>query len=165
MSAEPKILTPALLEHLEARFRLDWRGIHGVAHWARVRWNGLRIAERTGADTRIVELFAFLHDSQRENDGSDKDHGLRAAKVARDLNGHYFDLDVGDLDLLAFACQEHTFGGTKAHPTVQTCWDADRLDLGRVGKRPDPARLCTEAARDRGLIQKAWERSVRCRGW
>jgi uncharacterized protein len=28
--------------------------------------------------------------------------------------------------------------------TVQTCWDADRLDLGRVGIKPDPKRLFTE---------------------
>ncbi|MCP3987162.1 MAG: hypothetical protein GY723_22475 [bacterium] len=165
MPEKSKILTPALLEHLEARFRLDWRGIHGVAHWARVRWNGLRIAEQTGADTRIVELFAFLHDSQRENDSWDQEHGLRAAEVARELNGRFFELGDQDLDLLVFACQEHTFGGTKAHPTVQTCWDADRLDLGRVGKRPDPARLCTEAARDRVLLRKAWVRSVQYRGW
>ena len=29
--------------------------------------------------------------------------------------------------------------------TVQCCWDADRLDLGRV--MPDPRRLCTDAAK------------------
>jgi hypothetical protein len=35
------------------------------------------------------------------------------------------------------------------HPdvTIQTCWDADRLDLGRVGIRPDPARMGTEAGK------------------
>jgi uncharacterized protein len=34
--------------------------------------------------------------------------------------------------------------------TLQACWDADRLDVGRVGIAPKPHRLCTEAAR--GLI-------------
>jgi uncharacterized protein len=43
--------------------------------------------------------------------------------------------------------------------TIQTCWDADRLDLGRVGIVPDPARLCTVAARDPDLIRWAIERS------
>jgi uncharacterized protein len=35
------------------------------------------------------------------------------------------------------------------HPdiTIQTCWDSDRLDLGRVGITPHPRRLCTEAAK------------------
>jgi uncharacterized protein len=41
-----------------------------------------------------------------------------------------------------------------------TCWDADRLDLGRVGIRPDPARLCNEAARHPKLLSEAYERSV-----
>jgi uncharacterized protein len=40
--------------------------------------------------------------------------------------------------------------------TIQTCWDADRLDLGRVGIVVRPARLCTAAARDAKLI--AWAR-------
>jgi uncharacterized protein len=44
-------------------------------------------------------------------------------------------------------------GGTTADITIQTCWDADRLDLGRVGVFPDAARLCTGAARR--LIQWA----------
>jgi len=160
-----EILTPALIEHLQAQFRLEWRGIHGVAHWARVRVNGLQLAEHTGADTRIVELFAFLHDSQRENDRSDRGHGPRAAEIAAKLNGRYFHLDADELDLLAFACEQHTFGGREAHPTVQTCWDADRLDLGRVGNRPDPARLCTDAARDPALLREAYARSLQGRPW
>ena len=38
--------------------------------------------------------------------------------------------------------------------TIQTCWDADRLDLGRVGITPDPSWLCTEAAKRPEVI--AW---------
>ena len=57
--------TRRLIPFLRARFRLDWQGIHGSPHWARVRENGLRLAARTGADERVVELFAFLHDSCR----------------------------------------------------------------------------------------------------
>ena len=44
--------------------------------------------------------------------------------------------------------------------TVQTCWDADRLDLGRVGIRPDPRRLCTAAARNPRMIEAAFARSL-----
>jgi uncharacterized protein len=36
-------------------------------------------------------------------------------------------------------------------------WDADRLDLGRVGKTPWPDLLCTNAGR--GLIGWATERA------
>ena len=36
---------------------------------------------------------------------------------------------------------------------------ADRLDLGRVGIRPIPRRLCTLAAREETIIEEAWIRS------
>jgi uncharacterized protein len=45
--------------------------------------------------------------------------------------------------------------------TVLTCWDADRLDLGRVGIKPNPHRLCTAAARDPMMIEWAYKRSIR----
>ena len=61
--------------------------------------------------------------------------------------------------------EQHTFGGREAHLTVQTCWDADRLDLGRVGNRPDPKRLCTDAARDPALLREAYARSLQGRPW
>jgi uncharacterized protein len=44
--------------------------------------------------------------------------------------------------------------------TVLTCWDADRLDLGRVGIRPAAHRLCTDAARDPAMIEWAYRRST-----
>ena len=37
------------------------------------------------------------------------------------------------MGLLAFACEEHTNGGIGPDPTVGVCWDADRLNLWRVG--------------------------------
>jgi uncharacterized protein len=40
-----------------------------------------------------------------------------------------------------------------------TCWDADRLDLGRVGKRPSPRFLGTEYARRKDTIEWAYRRS------
>ena len=45
--------------------------------------------------------------------------------------------------------------------TVQTGWDADRLDLGRVGIVPRPERLCIAQARDPVLFERAHRRSVR----
>ena len=161
MLASPtRILTPALLAHLRLEFQLDWRGIHGAAHWARVRYNGLLLARSTGADTRVVELFAFLHDARRENDGHDTDHGERAAELARELDGRLFALDRRAMLQLEVAWRDHSAGETRAEATIQTCWDADRLDLGRVGIRPHPRYLCTEAARDPGLIERAYGRSI-----
>ena len=49
----------------------------------------------------------------------------------------------------------HTEGYLDGDITVQTCWDADRLDLGRVGIVPQPEKLCTEGARDPDLFKWA----------
>jgi hypothetical protein len=38
-------------------------------------------------------------------------------------------------------------------PTVGVCFDADRLDLGRVGIEPDPELMSTEAGRKRTLLR------------
>ncbi len=152
-----------LLGVLRAQFALDWKGIHGAGHWARVRRNGLRLAATTGASPRVVTLFAWLHDSRRLDDGRDPMHGPRAADLARMLRGHLFDLADADFERLVRACAGHTAGRWDEDVTVRTCWDADRLDLGRVGIMPDPAYLCTDAARDPAMIQWAYRRSLRGR--
>ncbi len=65
------------------------------------------------------------------------------------------------MDLLGFACEEHTNGGVCANPTVGVCWDADRLNLWRVGITPDPLFLSTRAARSEQRI--AWGRDLQQR--
>ena len=120
----------ALLKHLRQRFAINWRGAHGAAHWARVRNNGLMIAAATGANMAVLELFAFFHDSCRVNEYTDHDHGKRGAELALKLQGRMFEASAGEMNLLVEACTGHSDGHTEADITVQTCWDADRLDLG-----------------------------------
>jgi uncharacterized protein len=50
----------------------------------------------------------------------------------------------------------HSDGKTEADVTVQTCWDADRLDLGRIGVYPKTELLCTATAKSALFIQRAW---------
>ena len=59
------VITRDLIRHFRQHFALDWHGIHGAPHWARVRANGLRLAQKTRARTDVIELFSFLHDSCR----------------------------------------------------------------------------------------------------
>jgi uncharacterized protein len=143
------------------RFVLDLHGIHGVAHWQRVRENGLRIAKHSGADPFLVELFAFLHDCCREDDASDPGHGERAADFTTSLRGRLIHLGDDDFAILHEAIRDHELGLTKGHCTILTCWDADRLDLGRVGMRPQPRYLGTEHARQKETIEWAYKRSRR----
>ena len=149
-----------LIQIIRTQFALEWTGIHGAPHWARVRENGLRLAESTGADPKVVELFAFLHDSRRLNDGHDPMHGQRAADFARMLAQEEIEIDSIALELLVESCQGHSAGQMEGDITVLTCWDADRLDLGRVGIRPDPNLLCTEAARMPEMLEWAYRRSI-----
>jgi uncharacterized protein len=152
-------IPPELIARVRSEFALSWDGIHGVAHWERVCDNGLQLAKLTGANPQVVALFAFLHDAKRVNNGRDPGHGKRAAEFTRSLCGSLIALPDEDLELLAFACEYHTAGLTEAHVTVQTCWDADRLDLGRIGIRPDPRHLCTPAAKEPAMIEWALNRS------
>lgn len=143
------------------RFRLAWHGIHGAPHWARVMHHGLYIARHTGADTRVIRLFALLHDSQRVNEGTDPGHGPRAAAFVLSLHRDgLLGLDDTRADWLAEACHGHSEGLRRGNATIQACWDADRLDLGRVGVRPDPRRLCTAVAADPARIELAWTWSI-----
>lgn len=125
-------LSPVLRGVL-GKYALPIDGIHGVAHWARVLENGRHLALLTGADLDVVSLFAVLHDSQRINEWDDPDHGHRAALFALDLQGELFDLADSQLGSLWNACLGHTSERTHHDVTVRTCWDADRLDLGRIG--------------------------------
>lgn len=127
---------------------LPIRGYHGVVHWARVLENGLRIAAGNGADKEVVTLFALFHDSRRVSEYRDDDHGLRGAELARSLRGELVHLDDDRFNLLFEACRLHTEGHTVGDRTLLACWDADRLDLGRVGITPDPQRLGTKAGRN-----------------
>jgi uncharacterized protein len=148
-----------ILGAVRADYALTLGGIHGVSHWARVRENGLRLARETGADVEVIGAFALIHDSKRLNDDEDPGHGPRAAVFAGTLRGRGLELSDEAFDLLFVACRDHTIGRTHPSPTVQTCWDADRLDLGRVGMSPDPGLLCTEVASRPEVIEWANDRS------
>ncbi len=149
-----------LVAALRPRYRLEWHGIHGWSHWVRVGENGLRLAALTGADPAVVAAFALVHDIERCNDDFDPGHGPRAALVVDELGPELLPLGETQRELLRVACRLHTDGLTEGEVTVQTCWDADRLDLGRVGIRPHPERLCTTAARSPELLAWAWRRSL-----
>lgn len=156
------VLTKKLIEAVRSKYQLDWNGIHGVAHWARVKLNGSILAKHyPGANLKVIHLFAFVHDSCRLNDGSDIGHGERASNFAQELNDKgIIELNDTELGILKFACRFHTHGDTRADITTQICWDSDRLDLGRVGIKPDVKYLCTEAAKYDIIITQSYKRSI-----
>ena len=149
MTADPLALEP-LLNEIRARSTGIGSHIHGELHWRTVGANGLWLAESLdGADTLVIFLFALLHDSMRENDSVDPGHGPRAAAFAVALHGEgLLGTTPAQLETLRYACFEHTNGLVSPDPTGGVWWDADRLDLPRVGIQPDPARFSTSRAHE-----------------
>jgi uncharacterized protein len=138
-----------LLHVVRARSAFTGSHHHGERHWRTVGANGLWLAESLdGADRHVIFLFALLHDSMRENEYRDPQHGPRAAAFAGELQGSgLLGLSAEQFELLRHACAEHADGLVSSDPTVGACWDADRLDLPRVGVVPRPDLFSTDRAR------------------
>ena len=154
------VISQAFIAYARDRFRLDWYDIHGASHWSRVRHNGLLLAEHYDVDTTVIQWFAFIHDLERRNDWEDPGHGKRAARLAGEINNDFMGLSKSQLSTLQAACIGHSTGKVEADPTVMVCWDADRLDLGRVGIYPNARYLCTRTAADESFIEAAYQRST-----
>jgi len=133
----------------ESIFACGEYSVHGLDHWQRVETVGLDLCQETGADETVVRLFAILHDSCRLDDGADPLHGPRAADMLGEISGELFTLAPGRLELLEYAIRHHTGGQISDDPTIGTCWDADRLDIGRVGIIPHERFMSTAAGKRR----------------
>lgn len=144
MIPDSEINYVALQDYVYEHRRTDDHTVHGLDHWNQVEYNGLLLAKRTHADVTIIRLFALLHDSCRENDKYDPEHGPRGAELAKALRGQFFDLDDERFGWLYHACQNHTRETASGIVAIDTCYDADRLDLGRVGLPLDASKMATE---------------------
>ncbi|MCY3744340.1 hypothetical protein F4Z99_04035 [Candidatus Poribacteria bacterium] len=122
--------------------------IHGPDHWARVERNGLYVAQKTGADKIIVQLFAVFHDCMRQNDDIDPGHGRRGAEYAVQIKNELINIPSDDFDKFYYACEWHTDQRTTDDVTIAACWDADRLDIGRVGYILDPQYMNSKPAQE-----------------
>ena len=69
---------------------------------------------------------------------------IRLRLRQRRVNGELFSIEDEQLELLCEACRHHHQGMTSDELTIGTCWDADRMDLPRVGIQPDPQRMNTQ---------------------
>lgn len=135
-----------LLDILERESPFFTSPIHGLKHWKTVERNGLYLSEFTGADKSVVSYFAYLHDCMRENEQIDPGHGLRGAEFAQ-MHRQAILLNENQFEKLFYACEHHTDGEPTNCGTSSTCWDADRLDIGRVGFVVDPKYLASQEAK------------------
>ena len=144
-----------LLNLIINQFRLDINSEHGLSHWQRVERIGDYLAKHTKVDLKIINLFAYFHDSKRESEGRDPKHGLRAVSFIKELySKNVLNISQNQLSQLTFACKHHNNPSIKSDDVaIQTCWDADRLDLWRVGTIPSPFFLNTDIAKQEKTIE------------
>ena len=130
---------------------------HGKEHWHKVNAYGhLLCAFYPMAIKDIVRAFAFTHDCMRDNEGDDPGHGGRAATFIHHYRDCLSHLSSREIKVLSFACTWHTHAAPwesdklpwrrftpMERETIMVCFDADRLDIGRVGVIPDPKYLFT----------------------
>ena len=123
---------------------------HGLSHWQRVERNGILLSTENGSIRKdvylkVVRFFAYLHDKCRLNDWADLEHGVRSADMLSDIRETILkDFTDEEFFLLYKACRYHTTKLCTGIPTVDVCFDADRLDLGRVGVEPNPKLMATK---------------------
>ena len=118
--------------------------IHGMDHWDRVARFGQMLRQEE-ADMDVVTAFAYLHDSERENNAEDPDHGLRASKLIDAIRTSELKvLNDEQIEKLKRACELHTIQQSTGDPTIDICFDEDRMDLLRVGIMPLPERMATK---------------------
>ena len=127
----------------------EWMGMtHGVEHWDRVANFG-RMLYKDGADMDVIMAFAYLHNSERENNAYDEEHGLRASKLIDTIRDTELkELNDEQIAKLKRACELHTIQHRTGDMTIDICFDSDRLDLYRVGILPIPERMATKQGAD-----------------
>ena len=139
-----------IVEDIRRYVHAQWTlgALHGIRHWDRVYENGQKLLT-PDTNPLVIGLFAYLHDSCRIDDGEDLYHGKRAADWIETLRGTYLkDVSNEEIELLQEACCLHTTELKTGNPTIDACFDSDRLVLWRVGIIPDPARLATEKGKE-----------------
>lgn len=130
--------------------------LHGPQHWWTVFCNARSLAHAAGVPRALnpsisrgspMEFlcwFAMLHDCGRTNDDNDPHHGERGCAYACELfDSGVIQLPKSTAAELFRAIRHHSDGQLSDHPLTAICWDADRLELPRVGIRPDPRYMST----------------------
>ncbi|MHB9031383.1 MAG: HD domain-containing protein [Candidatus Latescibacterota bacterium] len=119
--------------------------IHGLEHLRRVACTAGRIALWENEDMKAAVVGGFLHDCARVNDGGGQEHAYDSAIIAEEvLRRHFPELDA---DRVVFAIHHHAAGLIAEDLLVGAIWDADRLDLVRLGVRVRTELLSTRIAK------------------
>ena len=143
-----------LIQHVLRLSTSQYSRVHGTDHWKQTIWAAAQILiSDCEADPVVALLFGLLHDSLRQSEGYDHGHGLRAATVVTEMaKEKLIELSDSQLERLWVACAYHSDGLVTLDPTIAVCWDADRIGLWRLGRKPEPSGMSTVMMRDETRI-------------
>ncbi len=117
---------------------------HGVEHWDRVA-KFAQILYVEGADMDVMQAFAYIHDAERRDNDYDIEHGKRASKLIDVIRHEELSfLNDEQIAKLKRACELHNVERRTGDLTIDICFDADRMDLPRVGIMPLPQKMATK---------------------
>jgi len=90
----------------------------------------------------------------------DRGHGARGAVYAHLFRNIFLEINDEEFNLLIEACTYHSTRRHSDNITIHTCWDADRLDLGRVFMRPNLQYMRLETGITDNYLNIAIKRSI-----
>ena len=150
-----KVVTQPYVDFLARQYQLNHNRCHDIEYWFRVIINGRLIA----ADIEVIEHFALLHDMVRKDEKWGSLHGNRSVQFALSLSGSWIKLNRFQMQQLTEACRDHSMGHLSKDLTIQACWDADRLDVGKLDNMPNHTYPATNIASDPKFVKTAIERA------
>lgn len=139
---------------------------HGVSHWERVAQVGMDIGRELKLDNVAlwsIKAFGWTHDLWRTHDGRCRKHGRDGFENLLSLDCKLIQqLPEQERELIRLAIRYHSDGFIAGEAfdlglfetvelneqrivdIVGCCWDADRLDLARIGMIPRRCLISTE---------------------
>lgn len=116
--------------------------IHGLHHLCRVAYLAGRFAASMHTCVESAVVGGYLHDCARQDDGDGNAHAHDSANLAcQIMKSYYFHLDI---ERICSGIYCHADGTTTADPLIGCIWDADRIDLTRLGIEVNEEFLSTD---------------------
>lgn len=131
-----EIVPLKIVKKITDQFYIKDSFIHGIPHWSRVFYYGDILSDFNSLDIENIAYFSIFHDSRRFNDFEDPDHGLRGADFFRTFD-KIIKLKNEQKEIIYEACKIHNYQKQSDSFEVGVCLDSDRIDLTRVGIKPN----------------------------
>ena len=109
------------------------RDTYGFSHGQRVA-NNCNLLATPGANRVVMYLFAFLHDAFRYGGESKIEYGVRSFERLKEMREVLLkNISDDEFNLLQETFRAHSAKMRTGNPTIDTCLDANRLDVIRRG--------------------------------